>query len=105
MTAPDPDAGGPKPAPVTTYTYDAAGNELTRKDANNHVTTTAYDALNRPLSVTRRDPDGGGAQTPSVSTMTYDINGNLLAATDANGTTRRRPVTEPPPTATTGRTG
>ena len=52
VTAPDPDGGGPLVAPVTGYTYDPVGNRLTRTDAKNHVTTWAYDGMNRVASMT-----------------------------------------------------
>ena len=40
---------------TATSTHDAAGNELTRTDAKNQVTTTQYDALNRPTQITYQD--------------------------------------------------
>ena len=45
---------------MTTYTYDDAGNLLTRRDDNGHTTTYAYDDAGRLLSETGPDPDGGG---------------------------------------------
>ncbi len=59
---------------VTTHTYDAVGNELTLKDANNKTTTYAYDGKNRLATVTA--PDGG------VTTYTYDPVGNKLTEKD-----------------------
>lgn len=70
---------------VTTYTYDDAGNVLTRRDDNNHVTSWVYDDAGRLASETKPDPDGGGSQTSPLTTYTYDPNGNQLTLTDPNG--------------------
>ena len=40
---------------TATSTHDAAGNELTRTDAKGQITTTQYDALNRPTLITWQD--------------------------------------------------
>ena len=50
--------------------YDAEGNLTTVTDANNRVTTTAYDSLNRPKTTTLPAPTAGGS-TPVITT-TYD---------------------------------
>ena len=63
----------------TEYTYDANGNRLTITNGNGHVTTFAYDALNRLTSET--DPLG------NAWSYTYDAFGNRVSMTDANGTT------------------
>jgi RHS repeat-associated protein len=52
------------------YEYDPAGNLKTRTDARNVVTTTDYDALNRPFQRTYNDG------TPAV-TFTYDLDASL----------------------------
>jgi RHS repeat-associated protein len=77
VTAPDPDGGGPLPAPVTGYAYDAVGNLASRTDANSHVTTYGYDAANRPTQVT--------APGNRNWTYAYDPDGNVQQVVDANG--------------------
>ncbi len=59
---------------VTTHTYDAVGNELTVRDANNKTTTYTYDGKNHLSNVTA--PDTG------VTTYTYDNVGNELTEKD-----------------------
>jgi len=61
----------------TEYAYDAAGNRLTIQDGNGHVTTFAYDALNR--LVRKADPLGHETR------YAYDAAGNRTLLTDANG--------------------
>ena len=51
---------------ATTYTYDANGNVLTVRDANNTGVTKTYDARNRPLMVTNTDNE--------TTIYTYDDN-------------------------------
>lgn len=60
----------------TEYTYDANGNRLTIVDANNHVTTFTYDALNRLFQ--EADPLGNTWQ------YGYDAVGNRVSVYDAN---------------------
>lgn len=67
---------------VTEYAYDANGNvtATTLKNSigsGDQVTQTAYDALNRPVSVT--DPEGNTVLT------SYDANGNKIKETDPAG--------------------
>ena len=59
----------------TTTTYDAAGNTSTVKDANNNVTTYAYDAINRQISVTDA--------ISHTSTTAYDKVSNVTSTTNA----------------------
>ena len=67
-------AGGP--ATTTAYTYDAAGNRLTRDDPATGRTTYGYDAGDRLLTETI-----GG----SVTAYTYDGSGDTLTRTGAGG--------------------
>jgi RHS repeat-associated protein len=66
---------------VTSYTYDAAGNQATVTDPIGDVLTIAYDTLNRRLSLDYSDPN-----TPDVVNV-YDANGNRTQMTDGTGST------------------
>jgi YD repeat-containing protein len=99
-------------AQITTYTYDAAGNVLTAKDASNKTTTYQYDASgnltlvrdavgntvtytygasNELLTETRYavpDPDGAGVGLPSGSATTryvYDAEYHLRYLISSDG--------------------
>ncbi len=61
----------------TEYGYDAAGNRLSIRDGNGHVTAFAYNAVKRLASET----DALGHET----TYVYDAVGNRTLLTDANG--------------------
>src|SRR5439155_15354702 len=61
-----------------TYSYDQAGNMLTRVDRNGHLVNYGYDALNRLAS--RSYPD-----STSVN-YTYDLGNRLGQVTDPTGT-------------------
>lgn len=61
---------------ATTYTYDANGNVLTVRDANNTGENRIYDARNRPLTVTNTDNE--------TTTITYDD--HLADAVGLSGT-------------------
>jgi RHS repeat-associated protein len=60
------------------YTYDLAGNRLTKTDSVEGTTAYAYDANNR-LTQT--------AIGTTVNALTYDLNGSLLKVTDGTKTT------------------
>ncbi|MEU9380862.1 DUF6531 domain-containing protein [Streptomyces sp. NPDC048279] len=62
---------------VTSYEYDANGNQTKVTDAASGVTAYTYDTSNRVTSVTA--PDGSSQST------TYDPAGNVLSQTDATG--------------------
>lgn len=65
--------------PEVAFTYDNAGNVLTRVDASG-TTTFAYDAQNR---LTARTATSGGG----TLSYGYDKAGNLISKTDARGAT------------------
>lgn len=69
--------------PVESLTYDPDGNVLTRKDAEDRLTTSAWDALNHETSRTLPQAQG---QTRRLE-WTYNVHGDVLTETDANGNT------------------
>jgi RHS repeat-associated protein len=88
--------------PVTTMTYDKAGNLLTLTDANGYVTTNTYDALNRLLTTTQ-SPTANSADN-IVVTNEYDPAGNRTAVIDGkaqrteftyDGLNRNRSIKDP----------
>ncbi|WOO40240.1 tandem-95 repeat protein [Rubellicoccus peritrichatus] len=72
------DGAGGQTAVTTTYTYDAFSNPLTIKDAEDNVTTFAYDPATGDL-LTQKDAEN------NLTTFTYDAAGNLETMTDADG--------------------
>ena len=70
------------------YTYDNRGNLTSYTDGEGNTTSYTYDLLDRVNTETDPDPDGaGGLPAPHV-TYTYDAAGNLTEmALDAEGTT------------------
>jgi RHS repeat-associated protein len=92
LTEADPDGPGPLLAPVTSYLYDANGNQIqvTGPDPDGDgpriaaVTTSQYDDMNRLIKTTSADPDGAGPQLAAVTTYGYDLNGNQTSMTDAS---------------------
>jgi RHS repeat-associated protein len=63
----------------TEYGYDDAGNRLSIRDGNGHVTAFAYNAVNRLV----RETDAMGHETSYV----YDAAGNRTGLIDANSVT------------------
>ncbi|MFN5297236.1 MAG: Ig-like domain-containing protein, partial [Planctomycetaceae bacterium] len=77
LTQPDPDTTGPLVAPVTRWSYDAAGQMVSRVNPLGHVATWQYDPLGRTT-----------AQTDEVGrTMAweYDVASQLVRQTDPLG--------------------
>lgn len=84
---------------TSTSTFDTAGNELTRTDAKGQITSTQYDALNRPILITYHDGsrirltwDQGGANTigrlgkvEELAAGAGTVIGSLQYAYDAQG--------------------
>ncbi|MFF5110016.1 polymorphic toxin-type HINT domain-containing protein [Streptosporangium sp. NPDC000509] len=73
--------GGSAITPTVNFGYDAAGQQTTVTDPRNHVTSTVYDALGRPVKVTEPGPSGpGGAWVGE-----YNLLGEQLAVIDPTG--------------------
>lgn len=78
MTTPRGNVAGGTPVDYTWgYTYDANGNRTVVRDPLGHETTTTYDAVNRPATVT--DPRG------KTTATVYDANGNPVSVTNPLG--------------------
>jgi YD repeat-containing protein len=74
----DPDGADPTlQSPVSSFTYDAAGNVLSSTDSRDNETTYGYDARDRVIRVT----DARGKDTQ----FQYDREGNLLSQRDELG--------------------
>jgi YD repeat-containing protein len=72
-TITEPSAGNPGQHKVTTFTYDAAGNQLTRTEtgynaggAVSRTTATVYDSFGRIVSI-----DGPRSDVNDITTLTY----------------------------------
>lgn len=77
----------PRPAEVHTgagwtYTYDADGNRVKSVAPNGRITTTTYDALNRPHLTTY---EGAGPTEIATTARYYDGNGNLVRVNETRG--------------------
>ncbi|WP_232241240.1 LamG-like jellyroll fold domain-containing protein [Kutzneria sp. 744] len=70
--------------PVSMTGYNAFGEATEHDDPNGNVTTTAYDAEGRPVSVTSPNYTPPGATTPitAVTVKSYDKLGNLVQVSD-----------------------
>gem|GEM_PF-925064 len=79
---------------VTEFTYDKNGNATTIKTPDNVATTTAYDHLNRAISVSRPGTDEFGSPVAWINSTTYDFAGHPLTQTDANGNTTTNRYTQ-----------
>jgi RHS repeat-associated protein len=66
---------------VSSYGYDANGNQITFTDAMNHVTTNVFDMLNRQVQV--KYPDG------TTNSTGYDAAGRRVAGTNQDGIVTR----------------
>ena len=64
---------------TTTFAYDGNGNRTTTTDAATQTTTSAFDALNRLISVLDPDPSSGAVK------YGYDPQDNLVSVEDVNG--------------------
>ena len=67
-----------------TYAYDPAGNRITEHSGRGVISSTEYDALNRPIAV--RFPDSGLDIRYRYDEGTYGV-GRLTGVTDASGDT------------------
>ena len=74
---------------TTTDAYDDAGRLKSSTDANGHTTSYTYDDANRVLTETGPDPDGAGPLAAPVTTYTYDDVGNRRTETDPRGSTTK----------------
>ena len=70
---------------TTTFTYDPAGNQLTKTTAAGTI-TDAYDADNRVTSVSYSGT-ASGYSAPSNVTYTFNADGERTSMTDGTGTT------------------
>src|SRR5262249_55750693 len=77
VTYPDDDTN-PNNNPTERYGYDLASNRVYVTTPMGNVTSTAYDALNRPTQV---DEAANDLLVMRTATMVYDAAGNLLSQT------------------------
>ncbi|MFF3437583.1 LamG-like jellyroll fold domain-containing protein [Streptosporangium sp. NPDC002721] len=73
--------GGSAITPAVSFGYDAAGRQTTVTDPREHVTSTTYDALGRPVKVVEPGPSGPGG----VRVAEYTLLGEQLAVIDPTG--------------------
>jgi RHS repeat-associated protein len=67
-----------------TFTYDAAGRQITQVDGRGNTRYTCYDKNDRILQISYTSSN---CATPSGVTYTYDTAGNTTSRTDGSGTT------------------
>ena len=81
------DSAHPGPTPplalTTLYNHDTTGNVTSVTNPRGHATTTTYDSLRRPVTITAPAPFASTV----VTTMTYDEDGQLKKIERSNGTT------------------
>jgi RHS repeat-associated protein len=77
---------------VTTYAYDAAGNQTSVTDPQGNTTTSSYDADNRQTQVTNpldgtalTYPDGRSHSIDGTTTYAYDAAGRVILVADPTG--------------------
>lgn len=73
---------------TSTTVADIMGNQRKAVDPRGFETTTVYDALNRPISVTKpavANPAAPATLITSTSTSAYDLNGNATSQVDDEG--------------------
>lgn len=70
---------------ITQYQYDALGNRTRLIDPLERSTSTAWDARNRPRTLTQPAPETAGSAP--VTRLTWDARDQLTAVTDARGLT------------------
>jgi YD repeat-containing protein len=68
--------------PTTVTSYDGDGNVLTVTDPNGNVTTYTYDAAGREVSELDPNPTNGTASGGPLTTYAYDAAGNVSSVTD-----------------------
>jgi len=82
--APVGKGGAPSQPRVDSYTYDAAGNQVTHLDADNRTDTTTPDAANRTVQDVATVPGPGGTAasgTVITTTNSFDPDGNTVSWT------------------------
>ena len=82
MTQPDPDGAGAETSPVTTYSYDRAGDLLSQTDPNGNVTSTVYDRHARKTEMIQPAVSNGATMATPITSYAYDADGNVISVTD-----------------------
>jgi RHS repeat-associated protein len=80
---------GGNPNRTTTWAYDLALNVTSVTDPLGHITSTSYDALNRPIQI----DEAATTSAQRSTTMVYDAVGNLLSETTGIASTNPNVVT------------